>query len=73
MYNLRTLDPVVLRSLVNYCARELNHERYGTYIPFYLWERSNQREAERVLRAAEQFFKTGMEGQSGGDRTRRNG
>lgn len=56
MYILKSLDPGVRRSLIEYCAKELNYARYGNYTPYYLWEASNRREAEVVLRAAEQFF-----------------
>lgn len=53
---MQTLSPDVKRRLIEYCARELNFNRYGSHIPFYLWEASNRREVEVVLEAAEQFF-----------------
>jgi hypothetical protein len=55
-YRLNHLAPDLRRCLVEYCAKALNHERYGTHVPFYLWAASNRREAETVLLAADRYL-----------------
>ena len=53
---LDVLAPPLKKQLVDYCATRLNFLRYGSTVPFYLWEASNRREVVCVLTAAEEFL-----------------